>query len=147
MSLVKVWTDIGKKKPVPLLAKIVEKEGPIITIKYLTEGKNKIWKYENDIYDIEEDSIAEYCKTDDEGFLGFIERDGGFIHVKDDDEEYLPDVVSEDDDNYDEDEDEDEDESDEDDEEEEEFDFENEEDDEEEDVEDDEDEEDNYLEE
>jgi hypothetical protein len=136
MSLVKVWTDIGKKKPVPLIAKIIEKEGPIITIKYLTEGKNKIWKYENDVYDIEEDSIAEYLKTDDEGFLGFIERDGGFIHTQDDDEEYIPEIVSEDDDNYDEDEDEDEDESDE---EEEEFDFENEEEEEEE-------EEDNYLE-
>lgn len=92
MSLVKVWTDVGKKHPVPLLAKIIEKDGPILTIQYLTEGKDKIWKYEEDTYDIEDDSIAEYLKTDDEDQLGFIKVDGGYRHLQDDnsDDEYVP---------------------------------------------------------
>jgi hypothetical protein len=99
MSLVKVWTDVGKKRPVPLIAKIIEKDGPILTIKYLTEGKDKIWKYEEDTYDIEDDSIAEYLKTDDEAHLGFrLLDDGGYIHIQDDisDEEYNPDEDEED---------------------------------------------------
>lgn len=99
MSLVKVWTDIGKKHPVPLIAKIIERDGPILTIKYLSEGKDKIWKYEEDTYDIEEDSIAEHLKTDDEGLLGFrLLDDGTYIHVQDDnsDDEYNPDEDEED---------------------------------------------------
>ena len=99
MSLVKVWTDIGKKHPVPLIAKIIERDGPILTIKYLSEGKDKIWKYEEDTYDIEEDSIAEHFKTDDEGVLGFrLLDDGTYIHVQDDnsDDEYNPDEDEED---------------------------------------------------
>lgn len=99
MSLVKVWTDVGKKRPVPLIAKIIEKDGPILTIKYLTEGKDKIWKYEEDTYDIEDDSISEYLKTDDEGQLGFrLLDDGGYIHIQDDisDDEYNPDEDEED---------------------------------------------------
>ena len=102
MSLVKVWTDVGKKHPVPLIAKIIEKDGPILTIKYLTEGKNKIWRYEEDTYDIEDDSIAEYFKTDDESLLGFnLTDDGGYIHIQDEnsDDEYNPeDETDEDDD-------------------------------------------------
>ena len=91
MSLVKVWTDVGKKRPVPLIAKIIEKDGPIITIRYLSEGKDKIWKYEEDTYEIEDDSISEYLNTDDEINIGFKKLDEGFIHEKDNsDDEYLP---------------------------------------------------------
>jgi len=98
MSLVKVWTDVGKKNPVALLAKIVERDGVIITIKYLTAGKNKIWKYEDETYDIEDDSVAEYLKTDDETKLGFKKIDEGFIQNDDIDEDYNPDDEDEDED-------------------------------------------------
>ena len=40
MSLVKVWTDLGGRTPVALLAKIIEKDGVILTIKYLTAGND-----------------------------------------------------------------------------------------------------------
>jgi hypothetical protein len=99
MSLVKVWTDVGKKHPVPLIAKIIEIDGPILTIKYLSEGKDKIWKYEEDTYDIEEDSIAEHLKTNDESILGFRPLDDGtFIPVQDEnsDDEYIPEDEDED---------------------------------------------------
>jgi hypothetical protein len=89
MSLVKVWTDVGGKKPVALLAKIVERDGVILTIKYLTAGKDNIWRYETDTYEIEEESIAEYLKTDDETSIGFVSAGDGFI--QEDDDDYEPD--------------------------------------------------------
>jgi hypothetical protein len=64
MALVRVWTDIGARKPVALLAKVIEKDGFILTIKYLSEGPDHVWRYEDDTYDIDDDSVAEYLKTD-----------------------------------------------------------------------------------
>ena len=89
MSLVRVWTDIGSRKPVPLLAKIVEENGVIFTIRYLSESDDKIWRYEDDTYEIDNDSIAEYLKTDDETDVGFKRIEDGFVKV-DLDEDYLP---------------------------------------------------------
>jgi len=119
MSLVKVWTDVGGRKPVALLAKIIERDGVIFTIKYLTTGKDGIWRYEDDTYEIDDDSVAEYLKTDDETLIGFKKTDDGFIHDEDSDGDYEPGDEDEDDD---EDDDEDQDEEDDDDEDEEEFD-------------------------
>lgn len=88
-SLVRVWTDIGSRKPVPLLAKIVEENGVIFTIRYLSESDDKIWRYEEDTYEIDNDSIAEYLKTDDEQDIGFTPFDDGFVKVESDDD-YIP---------------------------------------------------------
>ena len=79
MSLVKVWTDLGGRKPVALLAKIIDKDGVILTIKYLTADKEGIWRYEDETYEVDDDSIAEYLNTDDETTIGFRPLDGGFI--------------------------------------------------------------------
>lgn len=119
MSLVRVWTDVGARKPAALLAKIVEKDGVILTIRYLSESDDHIWRYEEDTYDIDDDSIAEYLKTDREEDLGYVKHDDGFLKV-DSDEDYVP---SEEDEETDEDEDEDEDTEEEDDEADEEEDF------------------------
>ena len=105
MSLVRVWTDIGARKPVPLLAKIVERDGAIFTIRYLSESDDKIWRYEDDTYEIDADSIAEELHTDLETDLGFRPRGEGFVRV-DSDDEYLP--SSEDEESTDEDDEEDE---------------------------------------
>jgi cobalamin biosynthesis protein CobT len=111
MSLVKVWTDIGAKKHVQLLAKIIEKDGVILIIKYLSEGKDHIWRYEDDTYEIDDSSIAEYLKTDDECDIGFIPMgDGGFVKDENSDDDYEPSDEEEDEDEEDEDEDEAEDE-------------------------------------
>ena len=88
-SLVRVWTDVGSRKPVPLLAKIVEENGVIFTIRYLSESDDKIWRYEDDTYEIDTDSIAEYLKTSDESEIGFSVFDDGFTKG-DVDEDYLP---------------------------------------------------------
>lgn len=106
MSLVRVWTDVGARKPAALLAKIIEKDGVILTIRYLSESDDHIWRYEEDTYEIDDDSIAEYLKTDREEDLGFVKHEDGFLK-EDIDEDYVP---SEEDEETDEDEDEDEDE-------------------------------------
>jgi hypothetical protein len=89
-SLVRVWTDVGARKPVALLAKIIEKDGVILTIRYLSESDDHIWRYEPDTYEIDDDSVAEYLKTESELELGFVaHEDGGFLKV-DQDEDYVP---------------------------------------------------------
>jgi hypothetical protein len=88
-SLVRVWTDVGSRKPVALLAKIIEKDGVILTIRYLSESDDHIWRYETDTYEIDDDSIAEYLKTDSELDIGFVAHEDGFLKV-DSDEDYVP---------------------------------------------------------
>jgi len=88
-SLVRVWTDVGSRKPVPLLAKIVEENGVIFTIRYLSESDDKIWRYEEDTYEVDDESIAEYLKTSDECDIGFSSLEDGFIKVESD-EDYVP---------------------------------------------------------
>ena len=97
MSLVRVWTDVGSRKPVPLLAKIVEENGVIFTIRYLSESDDKIWRYEEDTYEVDDESIAEYLKTSDEHDVGFRPQDDGFIKVESDDD-YVPSDEDEDED-------------------------------------------------
>jgi len=89
MALVRVWTDVGARKPVPLLAKIVEKDGVIFTIRYLSESDDKIWRYEEDEYEIDDESIAEYLNTENEEDAGFVTHGDGFIKSETD-EDYTP---------------------------------------------------------
>lgn len=96
-DLVRVWTDVGGRKPVPLLAKIEEIDGVIYTIRYLSEDPDHVWRYEEDTYDIDDDSIAEYLKTSDEEDAGFRPHGSGFVKI-DSDEDYVPDSDDEDED-------------------------------------------------
>lgn len=90
MSLVSVWTDVGARKPVPLVAKIIEKDGVIFTIRYLSECDDKIWRYEEETYEIDDDSIAEYFKTDREEDIGFVKISEGEFTKGDSDDDYEP---------------------------------------------------------
>jgi hypothetical protein len=91
MSLVRVWTDVGARKPVALLAKIVEKDGVIFTIRYLSECEDKIWRYEEDTYEIDDDSIAEHLNADHEEDIGFAQAEDGFVKLMgEEDEDYVP---------------------------------------------------------
>lgn len=89
MALVRVWTDVGTRKPVPLLAKIEEQDGVIFTIRYLSEGADNIWRYEEDTYDIDSDHIAERLKTSNEEDIGFKRKEDGFTKEETDDD-YVP---------------------------------------------------------
>ena len=97
MTLVRVWTDVGARKPVALLAKIVERNGVISTIRYLTEGPDHVWRYEDDAYEIDDDSIAEHLGTDQETAIGYRPFDDGFVR-DDSDDDYVPEDSSEEDD-------------------------------------------------
>jgi hypothetical protein len=110
-SLVRVWTDVGARKPVALLAKIIEKDGVILIIRYLSESDDKIWRYETDTYEIDDDSVAEYLNTDSELELGFVAHEDGFLRV-DSDEDYVPSDEEESDSSSESDDDEEEDEED-----------------------------------
>ena len=98
MSLVRVWTDVGAEKNVSLVARIIEKNGPIFTIQFLspTETKDKhgctIYRYEDDTYEIEDDSITHYLETDDESDVGFkCIGEGEWIRTgEESDDDYIP---------------------------------------------------------
>ena len=91
-SLVRVWTDVGARKPLPLLAKIIEKDGIILVIRYLSEEPDGIWRYEDETYEVEDcpESIAEYLKTEREEDIGFKPVEDGFMKMESDDD-YMPD--------------------------------------------------------
>ena len=103
--IVQVLTDIGKKKPVVLSAKVIESKDSVYKIKYLSptsdmyNGK-RLYRYENEVYDIDEESITE--KVNDEFFIGFKKVEDGFIktdsesdYVPSEDESYYSDSSSE----------------------------------------------------
>jgi hypothetical protein len=110
MSLVRVWTDVGSDKNVSLVARIVETNGPIFTIQFLspTEFKDKhgctIYKYEDETYQIDDDSITHYLDTSNEGDIGFVSTgEGEWIRMGDEsDEDYVPSEEDESDDEEDE---------------------------------------------
>lgn len=112
MSLVRVWTDVGSDKNVSLVARIIETNGPIFTIQFLspTEIKDKhgctIYKYEDETYQVDDDSITHYLDTSDEGDIGFVVvGEGEWIHTGDEsDEDYVPSEEDDDDDEEDDDE-------------------------------------------
>jgi hypothetical protein len=110
MSLVRVWTDVGSEKNVSLVARIIETNGPNFTIQFLspTENKDKhgctIYKYEDETYQIDDDSITHYLNTSNEEDIGFVSAgEGEWIRTGDEsDEDYIPSEEGESDDEEDE---------------------------------------------
>ena len=111
MSLVRIWTDVGQKKPKALLAKIFKKSGGAFTIRYLSALPEhaKVFKYEDDEYDVDDESISEWLDTDLETDLGFeAQDDGSYIKIESDpdyepsDSEAETETDSDDDDEFDE---------------------------------------------
>jgi hypothetical protein len=102
MSLIKVWTEIGNDgKCYSLPAKIISKKGNgTYVIQYLsytdrkTRDGKKIYMYEDETYEVTDNSITEYLETDSELDLGFEQISGDFEFVKydsdSDDEDYVP---------------------------------------------------------
>jgi hypothetical protein len=89
--IVKVYTDIGKSKPVALYAKVVNKVRKNYKIQYLSKTNETLngkplYRYEDDVYDIDDDSIMEYIKTD-EITIGYTPVEDGFLK-EDSDSEY-----------------------------------------------------------
>jgi hypothetical protein len=93
-GLVRVWTDVGQRKPKPLLARIVSKTSKFKTIQYLSPTETRIkgktiYSYEEDTYQVDDDSIYEYLTESTEFDMGFTEVDGGYVK-EESDEDYVP---------------------------------------------------------
>jgi len=92
--LVKVWTELPSGKMASLLAKIIEENGNDLSIKYLSPTEDLdhgqvIFRYEEQIYEVQDDSITEYLGTDDETDIGFKVVPTGFVKY-DSDSDYVP---------------------------------------------------------
>ena len=111
MSLVRVLTDIGGPKPMPLLAKIThEHDDGQYTIQYFSPTEDRdhgrvVYRYEDETYMIDDESVMEYLNTDDEVSIGYRLLDDGTSWVRDSadsDDDYVPsdedDCVSDEDD-------------------------------------------------
>lgn len=94
--LVRVLTDIGGPKPVPLLARVIEEHDNSYTIVYLSASEDKdhgrtIYRYESDTYDIDDDYVVEYIDDEEQaGFEPAKTSDGWIKHVYDSDDDYEP---------------------------------------------------------
>lgn len=109
MKFVKVWTELSDGKFQSLPAKIVSERDKEFTIKYLSATEKKtplnnkrIYEYEEETYDVTEDSIIEHLSSElDLGFEEFSE--GQFIRHRimysdddDEDSDYVPSSSEED---------------------------------------------------
>lgn len=94
--IVKVYTDTGKKKPVILHAKVIRETNGIYQIQYLSQTNDTfdgkpVYKFENEIYDIDDESITEYL----DDLHGFTQIDD--MYIKDEsDVDYCPSECSND---------------------------------------------------
>lgn len=91
MSLIRVWTDVGTGKNVSLFARIINTNGPIFTIRFLTKMESGVYQYEDETYEIDDDSVTHYLDTDEEADIGFKQiGENEWIRVEDDDGDYEP---------------------------------------------------------
>lgn len=110
MSLIRVWTDVGTGKNVSLVARIIESDGTNFTIQFLspTEDNDKhgctIYRYEEETYVIDDDSITHYLNTDVESDIGFKQiNEHEWIRTgEDSDDDYIPSEEDEEEDEEDE---------------------------------------------
>jgi hypothetical protein len=92
--LVKVWTELPSGKNKSLLAKIIETKENIMTIQYLSATEEKdhgrvLYKYEEQTYEVDDDSITEYIGETDETEIGFLKVNDGFVRYESD-SDYVP---------------------------------------------------------
>lgn len=87
--IVKVYTDIGKKCVI-LNAKVIRHESDKYYIKYLSPTRDffndrQLYKYENEEYEIDDESITEF-HGEDERVIGFTPVTGGFVKTETDED-------------------------------------------------------------
>jgi ribonuclease E len=63
----------------------------------VSEDGRTIFRYEEDSYQVDDDSVAEWLGTDDETDLGFIQIDDDSWVKEDNDSDYVPDSSEEED--------------------------------------------------
>ncbi len=100
MSLIRVWTDVGADKPVSLIARIIDTKNSMYIIQYLSPTDHKdhgrtVYRYEDETYEIDDDSVTHYLDTDDESEIGFKRVESGWIRDRSelddgDESDYVP---------------------------------------------------------
>ena len=95
-QLVRVWTDIGTLKPAALLARVIEEHDGVYKIQYFSPTEEYdhgrvIYRYEDEIYEIDDESITEYLDSDetDAGYI-LVSADAWVKASSDSDEDYVP---------------------------------------------------------
>lgn len=114
-QLVKVWTDVGTSKPVAMLARVIDEREGVYVVQYFVTTEDRdhgriVYRYEDETYEIDDDSITEYLDSVDETDVGYIKvaEDAWVKDSSDSDEDYVPSEEDEDEDDEEEDEDPDE---------------------------------------
>jgi hypothetical protein len=96
-QLIKVWTDAGGSKPVAMLARVIDEHDGLYTVQYFSATEDRdhgriIYRYEDETYEIDDDSITEYLDSVDESDVGYnkIAEDACVKDSSDSDEDYVP---------------------------------------------------------
>lgn len=96
-QLIKVWTDAGGSKPVAMLARVIDERDGLYTVQYFSATEDRdhgriIYRYEDETYEIDDDSITEYMDSVDESDMGYIKiaEDAWVKDSSDSDEDYVP---------------------------------------------------------
>lgn len=112
-QLVRVWTDVGTLKPAALLARVVDEKDGVYKIQYFSPTEEHdhgrvIYRYEDETYEIDDESITEYLDSDETDIGYVLVGDDAWVKVSSDsDEDYVPSEEEDDDDEEDEEDDED----------------------------------------
>jgi hypothetical protein len=94
--LVKVFTDIGRSRPVIMNAKVIKPNSDNFIIQYLSPTSERyhgktLYRYEDTTYEIDSSSITEILDDDaDDDMIGFTAVSNGFIKYECIDGEYMP---------------------------------------------------------
>ena len=95
MKFLRVYTDVGKNKPVILFAKVIREYSNKYDIRYfspvekLSSGQS-IFNYESVVYTIDDESVVERIHGEDEKVIGYEKTVNGWVRLDENDPEYEP---------------------------------------------------------
>lgn len=90
--------DEEQDDEIVLLAKIVGETQDTYKVRFMSPTKGGLYRYENDVSEIDKESVCGYYDSNDERQAGFIPAHDGCFERIDDDDEYEPSDSEEDDD-------------------------------------------------
>ena len=83
--------DDAQDDEIVLLAKIVGETESTYKVKFMSPTKGGLYRYDNEVSEVEKDSVSGYYDSTDERDAGFIPaHDNCFEKIDDDDEDYEP---------------------------------------------------------
>jgi hypothetical protein len=90
--------DEEQDDEIVLLAKIVGETQDTYKVRFMSPTKGGLYRYENEVSEIDKESVCGYYDSKDERDAGFIPAHDGCFERIDDDDEYEPSDSEEDDD-------------------------------------------------